>query len=149
VLDETDLLRVLADFLENQEPCSLVVLAPDPHPALAEDSAAASSLRLAVQERCQNYLGDRDVFACLERRQYAIFLPARSMTYGFELAEAIRQKVEQQVFPANAQRPRPQNLTISLGVVEGSLGQDAADLLRQARNALEEARTSGNCSWSG
>ena len=130
--------------------CSLLVIAPDPNPSLGPtwQPKATQSLTDALIERLQSYLADQDVFAHLDRRQYAILLPGKLLQQAYDLAEATRIKVEDSPFPANAVRPRPCKLTISVGVAEWSDDLPANQFLARARNAYEEARSNGNSVWS-
>ena len=125
---------------------SLLVLAPDQVPDLPW--AALESLLSALTERLLLYLDECDTFACLERRQYAFYLPGKTLQQAYDVAEAVRVQVESQTFPANAHRPRPCNLTVSIGVAERSDDVSARYLLNLARNAFAEACSNGNSTWS-
>ena len=134
-----------------RHPCSLLVMGPDRNPALAATARqgdATQSLLQSLIDRLQFYLGDADLFACLDRRQYAVLLPGKMLPQAYELAEGIRVKVQDTPFPANAKRPSPCSLTVSIGVAEWSADLSAHELLDLARNAHEEARSNGNMVWS-
>jgi diguanylate cyclase (GGDEF)-like protein len=109
----------------------------------SEGHLAAGALLASVAEELQKLQGDADVLACLGGNRFAAILDDADAEVGHEWAQRIGQALAAKSFSAGKTTCR---ITASCGVAGSDTANSSEQLIRQATEALANAKSSGrNC----
>src|SRR5207249_1593878 len=93
----------------------------------------------AVAALCRGEAREGDVVCRVGGEEFAILMPRTAAAEAAELAEVIRQRVEQ-----DAPAPPGVSVTVSMGVAEGPVhGAEPRELMANANYALLQAKAAG------
>jgi diguanylate cyclase len=140
-----DLIRRLAQWRRGRTPLTLLLLQVDGFPRIvSEHGLAAAEVVLRVTAQLINAtLRDMDQVARLNEDTFALLMPGALLSDSMAIAERLRHTVERCRLPRKAGTSW---ITISVGVVEASDGDDLRRILQRGRAALAAAANQGrNC----
>jgi len=143
----TDLRRRVIECQRFNVPLSLLLVDVDNYEGLTERLGAASGEMIfqAISEFLDSSLGEMDIASRYGHGQFAVMAPGSNAEAAVKMAEAIRTTMGACTMQLGGADLR---ITVSLGLVEATAGDDATTLIERADAALRAAREAGrNCTY--
>jgi diguanylate cyclase (GGDEF)-like protein len=129
----------------HQRPCSFILFKVDDFEDYRkrQGELAAESALKRIALILEESVGQIDKVARFGDDEFAILLPERNKKEASNIAESIRKRIEEFIFPGDESKGS-RRLTVSGGVSENPIdGISADELINKARRAIEIARSQG------